>query len=118
MKKIVISISLILFLTSCNTKTSISTDFLISSGKWCGVTFDSRMQCAEFLPTGIRFSDLIGEEVFISFKYEKANDSMIYIYNLDDGKKTSEIYLKSKDTIEIGENNELILSTNGYTSPE
>jgi len=42
---------------------------------------------------------------------------MIYIYNLDDGKK-DEIYLKSKDTIELGENNELIFSTNGYTSPE
>ena len=116
MKKIVISISLILFLTSCNTKTSISTDFLISSGKWCGVTFDSRMSCAEFLPTGLRLSDE-GEEKFISVKYEKANDSMIYIYNLDDGKKT-EIYLKSKDTIGLGENNELIFSTNGYTSPE
>ncbi|MDC0000803.1 hypothetical protein OAD81_00960 [Flavobacteriaceae bacterium] len=116
MKKIVISISLILFLTSCNTKTSISKDFLISSGKWCGVYSNTQNNCIEFLPTGIRPSDE-GEEKFISVKYEKANDSMIYIYNLDDGKKT-EIYLKSKDTIELGENNELIFSTNGYTSPE
>ena len=113
MKKIVISISLILFLTSCNTKTSISTDFLISSGKWCGVTFDSRMSCAEFLPTGIRLSDE-GEEKFISVKYEKVNDSIIYIYPLGGGNR-EEIYLKSKDTISSGMSD---FSTNGYTSPE
>ena len=113
MKNFLTSTILILFLTSCNTKTSISKDFLISSGKWCGVTFDSRMSCAEFLPTGIRFSDE-GDEEFISVKYEKENDNMIYIYNLDDGKKT-EIYLKSKDTISLGIYD---YSTNGYTSPE
>jgi len=115
MKKIVISISLILFLTSCNTKTSISTDFLISSGKWCGFydKYES-MTCFEFLPNGIRFSG--GEkEGFLGCKYEKVNDSIIYIFPSDGGKK-SEIYLKSKDTINI--DGEIELSTNGYTSPE
>ena len=113
MKKIVISISLILFLTSCNTKTSISTDFLISSGKWCGVYYDTQNNCMEFSPTELTVYKGKKKQI-ISVKYEKVNDSIIYIYPLGGGDR-EEIYLKSKDTISLGI---FDFSTNGYTSPE
>ena len=50
----------------------------------------------------------------ISAKYEKANDSIFYIYPLS-GDEKNEIYLKSKGTIIINGGE---YSTNGYTSPE
>tara|TARA_B110000240_G_C13408148_1_gene413984 strand:- start:651 stop:992 length:342 start_codon:yes stop_codon:yes gene_type:complete len=113
MKNFLTCTILILFLTSCNTKTSISTDFLISSGKWCGVYYNTQNICVEFSPTEI--TEYRGEKKqILSVKYEKANDSIIYFYPLDGGEK-NEIYLKSKDTITVGATD---LSTNGYTSPE
>jgi hypothetical protein len=113
MKKIVISISLILFLTSCNTKMSISKDFLISSGKWCGVYYNTQNICNEFSPKDITVYRGKKKKVY-SVKYEKINDSLLYIYPLDGGEK-NEIYLKSKDTIILNGGE---YSTNGYTSPE
>jgi hypothetical protein len=113
MKNFLTSTILILFLTSCNTKTSISKDFLISSGKWCGVYSNTQNNCIEFSPTELTVYKGKKKQI-ISVKYEKVNDNIIYIYPLRGGDR-QEIYLKSKDTISVGISD---FSTNGYTSPE
>ena len=103
---------LILFLVSCNTKTSMSKDFLISSGKWCGVYYNTQNLCNEFSLTNFTIY-LGGKKKVFSAKYEKMNDSILYVYPLS-GDEKNEIYLKTKDTIII---NGAEYSTNGYTSP-
>tara|TARA_B110000971_G_scaffold176339_1_gene181766 strand:+ start:276 stop:482 length:207 start_codon:yes stop_codon:yes gene_type:complete len=67
----------------------------------------------EFSPTELTVYKGKKKQI-ISVKYEKVNDSIIYIYPLGGGDR-EEIYLKSKDTISVGI---FDFSTNGYTSPE
>jgi hypothetical protein len=104
----------VLSLTGCNTKTSFSTDFLISSGKFCGVYYNTQKMCLEFSSNELTLYNR-KKKTIVSVKYEKANDSIIYYYPLN-GDNGGEIYLKSKDSIIVDGN--LELSINGYTSPE
>ena len=87
----------VLCLTSCNTKMSISPDILISSGKLCGVYSNVQNSCLEFSPKEITVYS--GEKKQVIFvKYEKVNDSIMYFYPLSGGNR-GEVLLKSKDII-------------------
>ena len=114
MRNVISLVSLVvLSLTSCSTETSISKDYLISSGKFCGTYYNTQRNCIEFTDSEIIFYKG-KKKSMISVKYEKVNDSIITIYDLGGG-NGDEINLKSKDTIIMGN---MEFSTNGYTSPE